>query len=130
MYGENPYNYYKQNSVFMASKEQLLLMLVDGAVKYTKIARISIMEKNMQRAHKELVRVQDIFTELMVTLNQNAGQWAKDMYRVYDFVRYELSRANIRKDVQIIDNVLPVIEQIKDTWHEADKKSKEERNRG
>ncbi|MFL8675395.1 MULTISPECIES: flagellar export chaperone FliS [unclassified Clostridioides] len=130
MYGENPYNYYKQNSVFMASKEQLLLMLVDGAVKYTKIARISIVEKNMQRAHKELVRVQDIFTELMVTLNQNAGQWAKDMYRVYDFVRYELSRANIRKDVQIIDNVLPVIEQIKDTWHEADKKSKEERNRG
>ncbi len=130
MYGENPYNYYKQNSVFMASKEQLLLMLVDGAVKYTKIARISIVEKNMQRAHKELVRVQDIFTELMVTLDQNAGQWAKDMYRVYDFVRYELSRANIRKDVQIIDKVLPVIEQIKDTWHEADKKSKEERNRG
>ncbi|MCC0674211.1 flagellar export chaperone FliS [Clostridioides sp. ES-S-0145-01] len=130
MYGENPYNYYKQNSVFMASKEQLLLMLVDGAVKYTKIARLSIVDKNMQRAHKELVRVQDIFTELMVTLDQNAGQWAKDMYRVYDFVRYELSRANIRKDVQIIDNVLPVIEQIKDTWHEADKKSKEERNRG
>lgn len=130
MYGENPYNYYKQNSVFMASKEQLLLMLVDGAVKYTKIARISIVEKNMQRAHKELLRVQDIFTELMVTLDQNAGQWAKDMYRVYDFVRYELSRANIRKDVQIIDKVLPIIEQIKDTWHEADKKSKEERNRG
>ncbi|MCC0727042.1 flagellar export chaperone FliS [Clostridioides sp. ZZV14-6045] len=130
MYGENPYNSYKQNSVFMASKEQLLLMLVDGAVKYTKIARLSIIDKNMQRAHKELIRVQDIFTELMVTLDQNAGQWAKDMYRVYDFVRYELSRANIRKDIQIIDNVLPIIEQIKDTWHEADKKSKEERNRG
>ncbi|MGO0907522.1 flagellar export chaperone FliS [Clostridioides difficile] len=130
MYGENPYNSYKQNSVFMASKEQLLLMLVDGAVKYTKIARLSIIDNNMQRAHKELIRVQDIFTELMVTLDQNAGKWAKDMYRVYDFVRYELSRANIRKDIQIIDNVLPVIEQIKDTWHEADKKSKEERNRG
>ncbi|MFN1871601.1 flagellar export chaperone FliS [Clostridioides difficile] len=124
MYGENPYNSYKQNAVFMASKEQLLLMLVDGAVKYTKIARAAILDKNTQKAHRELVRVQDIFTELMVTLDQNAGQWAKDMYKVYDFVRYELSRANIRKDIQVIDNVLPVIEQIKDTWHEADKKVK------
>lgn len=129
MYGENPYNSYKQNAVFMASKEQLLLMLVDGAVKYTKIAKTAILDKNTQKAHRELIRVQDIFTELMVTLDQNAGQWAKDMCRVYDFVRYELSRANIRKDIQIIDNVLPVIEQIKDTWHEADKKSKEERSR-
>ncbi len=97
-------------------------MLVDGAVKYTKIARGAIIDKNTRKAHRELIRVQDIFTELMVTLDQNAGQWAKDMYRVYDFVRYELSRANIRKDVQIIDNVLPVIEEIKDTWHEADRK--------
>ena len=129
MYGENPCNSYKQNAVFMASKEQLLLMLVDGAVKYTKIARAAILDKNTQKAHRELVRVQDIFTELMVTLDQNAGQWAKDMYKVYDFVRYELSRANIRKDIQVIDSVLPVIEQIKDTWHEADKKSKEERSR-
>lgn len=129
MYGENPYNSYKQNAVFMASKEQLLLMLVDGTVKYTKIARAAIIDKNTQRAHRELIRVQDIFTELMVTLDQSAGQWAKDMYKVYDFVRYELSRANIRKDIQIIDSILPVIEQIKDTWHEADKKSKEERSR-
>ncbi|MCI9976942.1 flagellar export chaperone FliS [Clostridioides difficile] len=130
MYGKNPYNSYKQNSVLMASREQLLLMLVDGAVKYTKIAKLSIIDKNMQRAHKELVRVQDIFTELMVTLDQGAGQWAKDMYKVYDFIRYELSRANIRKDIQIIDEVLPIIEQIRDTWYEADKKSKDERKRG
>ena len=39
MYTANPYNAYKQNSVNMASKEKLLLMLLDGAVKYTKIAR-------------------------------------------------------------------------------------------
>ncbi|MGX9758132.1 flagellar export chaperone FliS [Clostridioides difficile] len=129
MYGENPYNSYKQNSIMMASREQLLLMLVDGAVKYTKIAKISIENKDMERAHKELTRVQDIFTELMVTLDQSVGQWAKDMYRVYDFVRYELSRANIRKDIQIIEGTLPVIEDIRDTWYAADKKSREEGRR-
>ena len=68
MASSNPYNAYKQNSVKMASKQQLLLMLVDGAVKYTKIARLAIEKKDITRAHNELVRVQDIFTELMVTL--------------------------------------------------------------
>lgn len=54
MYGENPYNSYKQNAVFMASKEQLLLMLVDGAVKYTKIAKTAILDKNTQKRIESL----------------------------------------------------------------------------
>ncbi|MDO0481618.1 flagellar export chaperone FliS [Clostridioides difficile] len=119
MYGENPYNSYKQNAVFMASKEQLLLMLVDGAVKYTKIARAAILDKNTQKAHRELVRVQDIFTELMVTLDQNAGQWAKDMYKVYEFIKSELAIADENKDIKIIDDILPIVKQIRDTWHEV-----------
>ena len=65
MYTANPYNIYKQNSVNMASSQQLLLMLLDGAVKYTKIARMAILNKDIAKAHKELVRVQDIFLELM-----------------------------------------------------------------
>ena len=59
MYTSNPYNAYKQNSVNLASSEQLLLMLLDGTVKYTKIARLAILDKDIARAHKELIRVQD-----------------------------------------------------------------------
>lgn len=121
MYGANPYNTYKQNSVQMASKEKLLLMLLDGAVKYTKIARLAIMEKNIPRAHKELVRVQDIFLELMVTMDTSVGEYMENIYNVYDFIKSELGRANIKKDVKIIDNVLPLIEEIRDLWYEVDK---------
>lgn len=45
----NGYNVYKSNSVNYSSKEQLLLMLVDGAVKFTKIGRQSILDKDMQK---------------------------------------------------------------------------------
>lgn len=124
MYTANPYNAYKQNSVNMASKEQLLLMLLDGAVKYTKVARIAIVEKNMARAHKELIRVQDIFLELMITMDKSSGKYMEDMYNVYEFIKNELVKANIKKDVKIIDNILPVIEEVRDMWHEADKKIK------
>ncbi len=124
MYTANPYNTYKQNSVNTASKEQLLLMLLDGAVKYTKIARLAIIDKNMERAHKELVRVQDIFLELMITIDKDSSKYMQNLYNVYEFIKSELSRANIKKDVNIIDNVLPLIEEIRDMWYAVDRKIK------
>ena len=123
MYTSNPYNIYKQNSVNMASSQQLLLMLLDGAVKYTKIARMAILNKDIARAHKELVRVQDIFLELMITMDKNT-KYMEDLYNIYDFIKNELAKANLSKDVNIIDEVLPLIEEIRDMWYEVDKKIK------
>ncbi|WP_343347598.1 flagellar export chaperone FliS [Terrisporobacter petrolearius] len=124
MYTSNPYNTYKQNSVNMASKEKLLLMLLDGAVKYTKIAKTAIQEKDIARAHKELIRVQDIFLELMVTMDKSSGKYMEELYNLYDFIKNELGRANIKKDVKIIDSLLPIIEDVRDMWYEVDKKIK------
>ena len=124
MYTADPYNAYKQNSVNTASKEKLLIMLVDGAVKYTKIARMAILEKNIEKAHKELTRVQDIFLELMITMDKDSNKFMQDLYNVYDFIKSQLAMANIKKDVKIVDNVLPLIEEIRDMWHEVDKKIK------
>ena len=124
MQNTNPYNVYKQNSVNMASREQLLLMLLDGTVKYTKIARMAIMNKDIQRAHKELIRVQDIYLELMITMDKNGSKYMEDMYNLYNFLKTELGRANIKKDVKIIDAILPLIEEIRDIWYEADKRMK------
>ena len=123
MYTSNPYNIYKQNSVNMASSQQLLLMLLDGAVKYTKIAKMAILNKDIARAHKELVRVQDIFLELMITMDKNT-EYMEDLYNLYDFIKNELAKANMKKDVKIIDEILPIIEEIRDMWYEVDKKIK------
>lgn len=123
MYKTNPYNVYKQNSVNLASSEQLLLMLLDGAVKYTKISRLAILEKDIARAHKELIRVQDIFLELMITMDKNT-KYMEDLYNVYEFIRNELIKTNMKKDVEIIDEILPIIEEIRDMWYEVDKKIK------
>ena len=123
MYTANPYNIYKQNSVNMASSQQLLLMLLDGAVKYTKIAKMAILNKDIARAHKELVRVQDIFLELMINMDKNT-KYMEDLYNIYDFIKNELAKANIKKDITIIDNTLPLIEEIRDMWYEVDAKIK------
>lgn len=121
MHCANPYNVYKQNSINMASKEGLLIMLVDATVRCTKIARKAIEDRNIPVAHKELTRVQDIYIELMATLNMDGGDFTKDLYKLYGFIKDKLYEANIKKDVAIIDEVMPIIEEIRNMWHEASK---------
>ncbi|KLE15058.1 flagellar export chaperone FliS [Clostridium sp. C8] len=119
MYGNNALNVYKNNSVNYASKEQLLLMLVDGAVKFAKMAKQALEDKNVIESHKNLVKVQDIFTELMISLDQNAGDWANQIYKVYDFIKTRLFEINLKKDSNMMDELMPVIEDVRVTWYEA-----------
>ena len=60
----------------------------------------------------------------MITMDKDSNKFMQDLYNVYDFIKSQLAMANIKKDVKIIDNVLPLIEEIRDMWHEVDKKIK------
>ncbi|WP_027625837.1 flagellar export chaperone FliS [Clostridium lundense] len=125
MFAGNAYSAYKNNSVNFASKEQLLLMILDGAVKFSKIARQGIEEKNIKKAHENIVKTQNIFYELMATLDvDKGGDWAPRLMSIYEFIVNRLMMANVKKDVAIMDEVIPLIEEIRDTWNEAYKLSK------
>jgi len=120
----NAYNTYKNNSVNYASKEQLLLMLLDGAVKYAKIGRQAIVDDDIQKKHDNLIKTQDIFYELMISLDRNAGgEWGDNLYAVYEFINQRLMEANMKKDVKIMDEIIPLIEEVRDLWNEAYKLS-------
>ena len=119
----NAYGVYKNNSVNFASKEQMLLMLLDGAVKFAKRAKLAIQENNIKLAHDSIIRTQDIFTELKVTLDTSVGEWAKQMFNIYSFINERLLQANIKKDEAIMDEVIPLIEEVRNIWNEAYKLS-------
>lgn len=118
------YNIYKNNSVNYASKDKLLLMLVDGAVKFSKIARQAIVKKDIKTAHENILKTENIFAELMISLDRTQGEWTDEIFRVYEFINYKLVEANLSKKVEVIDEVIPLIEQVRDLWYEVDKKAK------
>ena len=118
------YNIYKNNSINYASKEQLLLMLVDGAVKFSKRAEIAIEKKDIKTAHESLIRAQDIFIELMSTLKRDAGDWAVQLFKVYEFINNKLVEVNIKKDLNMLREILPLIEEVRDIWYAAYEKAK------
>ncbi|MFT8348026.1 flagellar export chaperone FliS [Clostridium saccharoperbutylacetonicum] len=120
----NAYNVYKSNSVNYASKEQLLLMLVEGAVKFAKIGRQAMVDKDIEKANSSLIKTQDIFTELMVSLDTTQGEWTKQMLSIYEFVKRQLVQANLKKDIKIMDEIIPLIEDVSNLWHDAYKEAK------
>jgi flagellar protein FliS len=116
----NAYNAYKNNSVNYSSKEKLLIMLLDGAVNFSKIARQAMIDKNIQKAHENIIKTENIFYELMATLDvQRGGEWAENLMKIYEFITFRLTQANIKKDIEIITEVIPLITDIRDTWEEA-----------
>ena len=120
----NAYNVYKNNSVNYASKDQLLLMLVDGAVKFARISRQAIIEKDVKKAHTNLMKTQEIFVELMVSLNMEQAEWTNDLMQIYAFIKDKLVEVNMKKDIKIMDEILPLIEEVRDLWYETDKRAK------
>lgn len=120
----NGYNVYKNNSVNYASKDQLLLMLLDGAVKFAKTAELALIENNVKKTHENLMKTQNIFTELMATLDTDAGEWAQQLFRVYKFINEKLVETNMKKDVKILQEIMPLIQDIRDIWYEAQGKNR------
>ncbi len=121
----NAFNTYKSNSVNFASKDQLLLLLVDGAAKFSKIGRQAILDKDIKKAHENIIKTQNIFYELMATLDiAKGGVWAESLMQVYEFIVRRLADANIVKSEEIMNEIIPLIEDVRDTWNEAYKVSK------
>lgn len=120
----NGYNIYKSNSVTYASKEQLLLMLVEGAVKFAKRGRQAIIDKDVKTAHDSFTRTQDIFTELMISLDRTQGDWTNNLYDIYAFIKDKLVQANMTKKLEVIDEIIPLIEDVNNLWQDVYKESK------
>jgi len=120
----NGYNVYKNNSVNYASKDQLLLMLLDGAVKFAKIAELALNENDVKKTHENLIKTQNIFIELIASLDTGAGEWAEQLSRVYRFINEKLVETNMKKDVKILQEIIPLIQDIRDIWYEAQRKNK------
>lgn len=95
-------------------------MLLDGAVKFSKIGRQAIIDKHVQKANENIKKTQNIFYELIATLDlTKAGSWGEKLVAIYKYIINRLVEANIKKDISIMDEVLPLIEQVRGMWKEA-----------
>lgn len=121
-----PYNQYRLTQIQTASPMALVVMLYDGAIRVVGSARRHMMARQLDAAHNDLVRAQDIIRELMLSLNFEAGaEIAQNLYLLYDFMVAELVRANVTKDVAILEPVLKMLSELRGAWAEISLKGGE-----
>jgi flagellar protein FliS len=117
----SPYEQYKNNSVLTASGPELTLMLYNGAIKFCNLAKEAIINKDIPKSHENIVKAENIIEELKLTLNKKYPI-SEEMDRMYTFINQLLIQANIKKDVQTLEDALSLIREFRDTWQEAMKK--------
>ena len=122
MLTNNRYAAYANNKIMTASKPELTLMLYDGAIKFCNMAIAAIEERDIQKAHTNIVKVERIIEEFQSTLNYKYPV-AKDFNNVYEYLQEQLTQANIRKDKEMLKRVLKHLRTMRDTWKEVMHKS-------
>ncbi len=116
----NPYQQYQQQSIMTASPAELLLLLYNGCIRFMKLAKQAIEDKNVQKSHDNLIKAQNIILELVNTLDMDF-EVSKSLMPLYEYIYWKLIRANVDKDAAIVDEALELVIELRDTWLEAAK---------
>ena len=119
----NAYSQYANNKILTASPAELTLMLYEGAIKFCNIAIIAIENKDIQKAHNNIMKVERIIEEFQITLDFKYPI-ANDFNNVYNYIIKRLREANMTKDKEILEEVNGHIRTMRDTWKEVMRLSK------
>lgn len=123
----NPYAKYKQTSIASASREKLLLMMYEGAIKFTKLAIKAAEEKNVAERCTNIGRAFDIVLELNNTLDHKVGgQVAAQLEQLYMFLTEQYSKANLSGNPEPLKNNLKILETLYSGWVQAVEKLKKD----
>lgn len=112
------YSAYANNKVSTASSADLVLMLYEGAIKFCNIAIVAIENKEIEKAHNNIMKVQNIIQEFQITLDYKYAT-ANDFNEVYTYLLQRLREANMKKDKAILEEVLKHLRTMRDTWKEV-----------
>ncbi len=111
---------YLEAQIRTASKEQLLLMLYDGAIQNCLNAIDLITTKNLEKASEKLMKAQNIVAELISSLQFDKNQEvSKNLAALYGYVYIQLMEGNIKQSTQAIQNSIKILSTLRETWVQA-----------
>lgn len=118
----NPYAQYQEAQFETAPKERLLIMLFDGLIRYNNVAIASMQGGQVQKAHDYCIRIQNILSELMATLDFSVDKdFAQNLFDLYEFLNAQTIKANIKKDHELLSKHHHIYVEMREAWVQAAK---------
>ncbi|MGC3979884.1 MAG: flagellar export chaperone FliS [Steroidobacteraceae bacterium] len=100
-----------------ADPYQLICMLMDGALERLHLAKTQIKLNEVTGKAATLHRVNQIIDELRMSLDHSkGGEISGNLDRLYDYMTRRVMFANLKNDVDAIDEVGRLLGEIRSAW--------------
>jgi flagellar protein FliS len=91
-------------------------MLYDGARVRTSHAKLALAAGDYALARGHILKAQAIVGELLSALDMSAGEIARNLFRIYEYVNYRLIEANLKHNIAALDAVLRILGELREGW--------------
>lgn len=116
---------YKNTAVATASREQILVMLYEAAIRHVKKASVSIQQNKIKEKCESIGKAHDIVNELVSSLDHKVGgALAADLERLYNFIIEQLVMANLENSISRLQSCEKVLGTLLEGWKGALEKIK------
>ena len=119
----NPYvnarQAYAESSVMTASREQLVVMLYDGAIRFLRQSAEAMRVGSREQSRNRMRRAEAIIDELNTTLDMSYGDIPARLRSIYLFCKRQLIQANVESDPDKIDVVVKLLAELREAWDQV-----------
>ncbi len=116
----NPYAKYAAQSVMTMTKGEMLAKLYEALIKNMRLGVVAIEQNDVVATNTHLQKAQSIITYLVSTLDRKYPVSA-NLLSLYDFFNRQIIAANVKKDANMINEIIPLVEELRSTFIDADR---------
>lgn len=110
---------YATTQISTASSVQVVVLLYDGAISSMKLAQEGMAALNFQDKARFLDRALRVVGELSSSLNMEVGgAVAKDLQRLYEYIQFELTQANLKNEPGRLEAPIRCMSVIREAWQD------------
>ncbi|MDP2843598.1 MAG: flagellar export chaperone FliS [Acetobacterium sp.] len=118
----NAYQESKRYAIESLSKGEVVVKLFEEAEKQVKMGIILIEKNSFAKAYNCIAKAQKIITSLNLSLDMQYPI-SMELNQMYSFIFDKLGEANASRDIQLLQSIMALIVDLKDSFKEAEKMS-------
>lgn len=113
----NAYSAYKKQSITTMTPIEIVVKLYCETERQLNRASYFIDQKNFEESNKALQKSQELVNALRSVLDMDIPI-SKNLDSLYEYFAREIVNANVKKDKQIIETILPMISELRDAFEQ------------
>ena len=114
---EDKIAHYRETQIKTASKGKLVVILYDGLLRFLDLALENLPKKKYDVVNNNIIKAQDLISELSMALNMEAGEISDKLLSIYSFLNMKLIEGNVQKQTEPILFVRKMVCDLRESWN-------------